>query len=76
MSKTVSFALKIPGDTVSKLKEFCNSHGIKIGFFIQKAVLEKIEREEMVDDTRDIINLRHEETAAIEIGDYFAKRNL
>lgn len=76
MSKTISFALKIPDDVVSKLKEFCNSHGFKIGFFIQKAILEKIEREEMIDDTRDIINLRHEETEAIDLGDYFAKRGL
>lgn len=76
MSKTVSFALKVPEDTIIKLKNFCKEHGMKIGFFIEKAVLEKMEREELIEDSQDIIRLRYEEPAAVSLEDYFEKRGI
>lgn len=76
MAKIVSFALKIPEPTVHKVKEFCKEHGTKIGFFIDSAITEKMEREELLEDSNDIIRLRFEESGAVLLEDYFAKRKV
>lgn len=72
----MSFSLKIPDSTVGKLKNFCKEHGIKIGFFVEKAIMEKLERDELLEDSRDIIRLRQEESSAIPAEEYFAKRRI
>jgi hypothetical protein len=76
MDKNVSFALKIPEPTIKKVKEFCKEHGTKIGFFIDSAITEKIEREELFEDSRDILKLRYEEDSAIPLEKYLEKRNV
>ncbi len=76
MSKTVSFAIKASESTISKLKTYCKKHGVKIGFFVEKAIIDEIRQEELLEDSRDIVRLRHEETSATPIGDYFEKRNI
>jgi len=76
MDKITVFTLKISQRSIQKVKEFCKEHGLKIGFFVEKAIEEKIEREELLEDSMDIIKLRHEESAAIPIGEYFEKRRV
>jgi hypothetical protein len=74
MSKTVSFAIKTSESTVNRLKSYCKEHGIKLGFFVEKAILDEIKQEEMLEDSKDIIRLRHEEASATPIEDYFETR--
>ncbi|MDI6641319.1 MAG: hypothetical protein QME68_03300 [Elusimicrobiota bacterium] len=76
MSKIVSFALKIPDDTIKLVKEFCKEKGLKLGVFVGLAIKEKIEREEMLEDSEDIIRLRYEESAATPLEQYFEKRKI
>ena len=76
MNKTVSFAIKTSETTISKLRNYCKEHGVKIGFFVEKAILDEIEQEEMLEDSKDIIRLRHEESAAIPVEDYFERRKI
>ena len=76
MSRTISFAIKTSESTVIRLKSYCKEHGIKLGFFVEKAILDEIEQEEMLEDSKDIIRLRHEESAAIPVEDYFERRKI
>jgi len=76
MSKIMSFALKVPEDTIKSVKKFCNEKGMKIGMFVSQAIKEKIERDEMFEDSRDIMRLRYEEPAATPLEEYFEKRGI
>jgi len=76
MSKTVTFAIKTSESTISKLRNYCKKRGIKIGFFVEKAIRDEIEQEELLEDSKDIIRLRSEESSAIPAEDYFAKRKI
>ena len=76
MSKTVSFAIKASELTISKLKAYCKKNGIKIGYFVEKAIIDEIRQEELLEDSKDIVRLRQEETSATPAGDYFEKRNI
>jgi hypothetical protein len=76
MSKITSFALKIPDDTIKSVKEFCKEKGFKLGAFVGLAIKEKIEREEMLEDSEDIVRLRYQEPASIPLEQYFEKRKI
>ena len=76
MGKTVSFAIKASESTFSKLKKYCKEHGVKIGYFVEKAILDEISQEELLEDSKDIVRLRHEESAAIPLEDYFERRKI
>ena len=70
----VSYAVKIDPGIVRKVKEFCTVHGIKQGFFIEKALREQLGREEFVEDILDLKNLRSQEALASSFEDYLKKR--
>lgn len=72
----MSFALKVPEDTIKSVKKFCNEKGMKIGMFVSQAIKEKIERDEMFEDSGDIMRLRYEEPAATPLEEYFEKRGI
>ena len=76
MSRTMSFAIRVPDTIVGRVKEFCKQHGFKVGAFVEQALKEKIEREELIEDSKDIIRLKYEEPAATPVEDYFAKRRI
>ncbi len=71
---TISFAVKLGEETRKKLKEFCDERGLKIGHFVEQALKEKMEREEMIDDAKEFALLRHEEPHAIDYQDYLKER--
>lgn len=75
-TKIMSFAAKLPEDTVAEVRDFCKERGMKLGVFLSQAIKEKIEREELIADSNEITRLRFEESAAIPMEEYFAKRNL
>jgi hypothetical protein len=73
MSK-LSYAIKIDSTLVEKIRAFCLEHGIKQGFFVEKALREQLAREELFEDLLDLKNLRSQEPDAISFEEYLKKR--
>jgi hypothetical protein len=72
MRKT-TLAVKINYQVADKLKKFCRERGIKYGFFVEKALEERLEREELKEDLLDLKTLRASEKEAISFEDYLKK---
>ena len=62
-----TLAVKINPEISSRVKEFCIGHGIKYGFFVEKALQERLEREELKEDLLDMKMLREEEKSALKL---------
>lgn len=73
MLKT-TLAVKINYQVADKVKKFCRERGIKYGFFVEKALEERLEREELKEDLLDMKTLRSSEKDAIPIENYLKKR--
>ena len=71
----VSYAVKIDSKLVNRLKKFCLEHGIKQGFFVEKALEEQIAREELNEDLLDLKKLRAEEGKAVSLEEYLRNRS-
>ena len=74
MSKT-TLAVKVEYKIASRVKKFCRERGIKYGFFVQKALEERLEREELKEDLIDLKTLHNQEKHAISLEDYLKKRS-
>lgn len=70
----ISYAVKIESSIVKMIKAFCLSHGIKQGFFVEKALREQLAREELAEDLLDFKNLRGQEAAATDFSKYLLKK--
>ena len=70
----ISYAIKVDAGLVKKIKEFCLQHGIKQGFFVEKALEEQLAREELREDLFDFKSLRVHEELAISFEYYLKKR--
>lgn len=66
--------MKLSEDVRKKLREFCDERGLKIGAFVEKALKETMEREEMAEDAKVFALYRHEEADAIDYLDYLRER--
>jgi hypothetical protein len=75
MSKT-TLAVKVDYKIVNKVKTFCRERGIKYGFFVEKALEERLEREELKEDLLDLKTLRSLEKESVSIEDYLKKRRV
>ncbi|MFQ6052437.1 MAG: hypothetical protein ACE5K4_12205 [Candidatus Hydrothermarchaeota archaeon] len=73
MSKT-TFAIKISEEVIKSFKTFCKEHGIKYSFFVEEAIKEKLEEEELKEDLLDLKTLRKEEKLAIPFEKYLRSR--
>lgn len=73
MGKT-NYAVKVDIQILERLKRFCDEKGYKQGAFIEKAVLEQMEREELQEDIFDLVSLRSQERLARPFRDYDKKR--
>jgi len=71
-----TLAVKINPDVSDRVKEFCIGHGIKYGFFVEKALQERLEREEFKEDLLDMKMLREEEKSAVSFEEYLKARNV
>jgi hypothetical protein len=49
-------------------------HGLKQGFFVEKAIQSQLEREEMIEDIVELKELRPQEKDALPFEDYLKKR--
>ena len=67
-------SIKIEKSLIQRIKEFCQEHGLKQGFFVEKALMSQLEREEMVEDIIELKELRSQEKSAIPFADYLKKR--
>ena len=69
MQKT-TMSVKINYNIVSRVKKFCRKKGIKYGFFVEKALEERLEREELKEDLLDLKTLLGEENAEVPFEEY------
>jgi len=75
MSKT-TLAVKVDYKTAERVKKFCRERGIKYGFFVEKALEERLEREELKEDLLDLKTLKGQEKEAIPLEEYLKKRRV
>jgi hypothetical protein len=72
----MTLAFKIDYSVAEKVKSFCRERGVKYGFFIEKAIVAQMEREELKEDLLDMKTLRELETRAIPLDEYAKKRRI
>ena len=70
----ISFAIKINPGIIARVKKFCQEHGIKQGFFVEKALREQLAREELAEDLLEFKTLRSQENDAMSFEEYLKKR--
>ena len=75
MTKT-TLAVKVDYTVANKVKRFCQERGIKYGFFVEKALEEHLEREELKEDLLDLKTLRVWEKESIPIEEYLKKQSV
>jgi hypothetical protein len=73
--KTV-LAVKVDPAVAERVKHFCRERGLKYGFFVEKAVLEKLALEELKEDLVDLKSLRPFEDKAFALDEYLKKRRV
>ncbi len=75
MDKTI-FTIKINEEVVKRFKTFCKEHGIKYSFFVEEAIKERLQEEELKEDLLDLKTLRKEERLAIPFEEYLRTRRV
>ena len=75
MDKTI-FTIKINEEVVKRFKTFCKEHGIKYSFFVEEAIKERLQEEELKEDLLDLKTLRKEERLAIPFEEYLRSRGV
>jgi hypothetical protein len=73
--KTI-LAVKVNYAVAERVKHFCRERGLKYGFFVEKAILEQLAREELKEDLVDLKDLRELERRAIPLSAYLKKRRV
>lgn len=61
MQKNVIFRMKVDKDVRDLVKDFCRSRGLIMKSFIEKAILNEIEKEELKEDLLSIRDYRRNE---------------
>ncbi len=74
-SKT-TLAVKVNYGVAERVKSFCRERGLKYGFFVEKAILEQLDREELKEDLLDLKDLRELERRAAPLDEYLKKRRV
>jgi len=75
MAKT-TLAVKIEYKVAARVRKFCRERGIKYGFFVEKALEERLEREELKEDLLDLKILRKDEPLASSLEEYIKNRSV
>jgi hypothetical protein len=73
--KTI-LAVKVNYSVAERVKRFCRERGLKYGFFVEKAILEQLAREELKEDLVDLKSLRDMEGQAVSLDEYLKKRRV
>jgi len=69
-------AVKVDPAVAEQVKHFCRERGLKYGFFVEKAVVEKMAAEELKEDLVDLKSLRDLEDKAVPLDSYVKKRRV
>ncbi|MBA7576824.1 hypothetical protein ES708_18666 [subsurface metagenome] len=72
----MSYAVKISPRIREKVRNFCDRYGIKQGYFVERALEEKLEREETVQDALELKRWKYQEPQAITFEEYLKQRNV
>jgi hypothetical protein len=67
-------SIKIEKTLIHRIRDFCNAHGLKQGFFVEKALRMQLEREELIEDIVELKDLRYQEKEAVSFSEYLSKR--
>lgn len=67
-------SIKIDKPLIHAIKDFCQSHGLKQGFFVERALREQLAREEMAEDIIELKQLRYQEKEGTGFDEYLKKR--
>ena len=68
-----TLAVKVNNAVAERIRLFCRERGLKYGFFVEKAMLEQLAREELKEDLVDLKNLRELEQQAVSLNEYLKK---
>ena len=71
-----TLAVKVDHAVAERVRHFCRERGLKYGFFVEKAILEQLSREELKEDLVDLKNLRELEYQAVSLDEYVKKRRV
>ena len=74
MAKKVPYAVKISSDTRERLRKFCEDRGILQAHFVEQAVIERLDREELLEDALEFKRWKHEEPHKISFETYLKER--
>lgn len=74
MSKK-TIAVRVDSLVAERLRRYCVERGLKQGFFVERALREQIERDELSEDWRDLREGRPQEAAAVSFKSYLKTRN-
>lgn len=69
-------AVKVDPAVAERVRLFCRERGLKYGFFVEKAVIEKLALEELKEDLIDLKSLRELEDKAVPLDHYVKKRRV
>ena len=67
-------SIKIEKSLIEQIKGFCQNRGLKQGFFVEKALREQLEREEIAEDIIELKQLNYQEKEATDFDEYLKKR--
>ncbi len=70
----ISYAVKIEPGLAKKIRQFCIDHGVKQGFFVEKALREQLAKEEAIADIADFKTLKSQEKDAVSFEEYLRHR--
>ena len=70
----IPYAIKISPAVKERLKAFCEERGLKQGYFVEKAIEEKLEREETLEDALEFKRWKHELPMARDYEEYIKER--
>ena len=76
MMKKTNYAVKISQEVKEKVRNYCETKGIKQGHFVEEALKQKLEEEENLEDLLDLKRLKGQETQAIPLERYLKSRNV
>jgi predicted transcriptional regulator len=71
-----TLAVKVDYAVAERVKRFCRERGLKYGFFVERAILESLAREELKEDLVDLKDLRELESRAAPLDEYLKKRRV
>lgn len=71
----IPYAVKISPAVKERLRVYCEERGLKQGYFVERAIEEKLEREEALEDALEFKKWKHEEPHAILFETYLKQRS-